>query len=360
MLHRVNPVRSLTGVTQKDTVRTPFGLKAGDIFQGTVIQRYPGREILVSARGGQFHAHTALNLLEGERHQFQVKTIGSKVHLEVLDGVFQKLSSPIQIWAASRLARNRLTDILTDLCSAGHLKGLSRGSREAMGHLQRLFPFVVYGREGDGDSLSISRYLQAGGLFWENKIARLLLRGENRSWKRLPATDLKGILLSLEKDLGRGAGENSPVKTLAGGVQEALHLIEQDQFLNLSTAREEIGWFWFIPGLKEEGFRKAEVFVRESEEDDETSFTMLIDLTWLGLLAVEVSIVDSVIGVKIYAEDEEKAGVVTDNLSLLGSSFQKIGLTIGTIACQVRGEKDLEFIPFSEGLVPSASIHLVI
>ena len=76
MLRRI----SHTPLPQHTIPNNPFQadlkFKPGEILKGTVIRKFPGGELLVSAEGKQFRAYTALNLIEGDRQYFQVKTLG--------------------------------------------------------------------------------------------------------------------------------------------------------------------------------------------------------------------------------------------------------------------------------------------
>lgn len=334
--------------------------KPGEILKGTVIRKFPRGEILVAAKGREFQAYTTLNLKEGQRHHFQVNTTGSRIELKVLDDLIHKLDSPIQIWSSNRHARDRFAGLIRELIKAHNLTGLTKGSVQTLKNLSQLFPTIVFSDHGKDNGLWLQRFIIGSGLFWENKIVRYLLGDKNRSWKRLMAVDLKGVLLSLDGDLRTLEQDSDHIKSLAENIRQALSVIEQDQFLNLSSVREGLGWFWFIPGLKEDGFRKAELFVKEGKKEGETCFSIFLELSRLGQVVVDVAVMKGVISLKIFMEDRELANFVTENLSLLEKGIQEAGMMIGTIVCDVKEGLELDFNPFLDEEFQSQLVHLVI
>ena len=360
MFHRITHIQSLQNAIQRTPLQAELTFKPGEIFRGTVIQRRPEGGVLVAAKGREFLAYTKLSLTEGHKHHFQVKSIGSKIELKVLDEGILKLNSPVHLWASSRMARDKLAGILLEISAANNLKGLAPASTQAFKDLHQLLPAIIYGKPGDNDVLWLSRNLLGSGLFWENKVARLLFGNKKGSWNRLSAADMKGILLSLDKNLRVEGYDQNHVQSLSLKIKQALHLIEQDQFLNLSSVREGLGWFWFIPGFAGDGFRRAELFVKKKETAKEIYFSIFLEFTHLGEMEVSVSIVESVIGVNIVVEDMEKEEFISRHLPLLETSLQNAGMDTGLIVCNTKEKQDHDFATFYDENSFSPSIHLVI
>lgn len=360
MIPTINEIVSSGPSLQKSSHQKGMTFKTGDVFHGTVIRRYPGGEFLVSAGGRQFRASTALNLMVGQKHTFQVRTPWPRIELKVLDGDLAKGLSPVQMWASSRRGRNRLVRILQDLVQAHNLKGLNPEARPAFKALSGLLPAMIY-REPEMDGAKwLTRYLLGSGLFWENKLACHLLGEKNRPWNRILGEDLKGLLLSLERGLAVNGPEGRQLESLAMRITEALHLIEQDQFLNLSSLREGVGWFLFLPGLEENGFNRAEVFVEKRNQEEGIHFSMLLEFSHLGPVEADVFVTDPTIGVRIFVDDEEKAAFVTGHLPLLEGALQKVGMRAGPLFCGVKEKGDLDMNPFGDGKWEAPCIHLVI
>ena len=179
------------GITQspghqfdKSRSQKALNFKVGETFKGTVIQRLSNREVLVGARGQQFRAHTALNLQEGQQHHFQVKSLGSKIELKVLDGEASSQRSLAGDWASARKNRTRLVKILAELSSTRIPKALPSEAKEALGSLTRLLPGVVYNGPEKDAAQWLMRTIPGSGLFWESKVAGYLLGDKKEPWNR--------------------------------------------------------------------------------------------------------------------------------------------------------------------------------
>ena len=340
----------------KETLR----LKPGDIFRGTIIRKSPAGEVLVAARGREFLAHSELNLVEGQNHDFQVKTSGPRIEIKVLDRGNLAPHSPLQTWASNSASRDKLASILRELSGALALKHLPPDTRLAFKSLSQLLPLVLYHEPQSDDARRLSRFVLGSGLFWENRVVRYLLGQKSKPWKTLLAKDLKGLLLSLDRNLNMEGDDHGDLESLAVKVKQALHLIEQEQILNLSSMEKELGWFWFIPGLEERGMRKAEVFLNRNDRGKGIHCFMRIEFTHLGKMEVEVSLRETLIGIKIHLEDRQKADLVKENLSLLKAKLQEAGLVPGTILCEVKEMGELDLTPFLGDQSQSPPFHLVI
>lgn len=361
MLNRIGQIFAPQDNSNKGPIQSPLKFQSGQIIRGRVIQKLDNGQILVSSKGRQFVAVTELGLDEGDKYRFQVKSAGPRIELKVLDGEFIKARSPIHAWASTRKARHELGNILRDLSSVNQLKGLAPDLKMAFKTLNDLLPLMLYNKPGENDVQWLTRYFMGSGLFWENKVAQYFIGNKEKSWKKLLGTDLKGILKKIEESLKSGGQDKEGLKIMAMKVKQALQIIEQNQLLNLSSNRDGIGYFLFVPGLEDEGFKQAEVFVKKDEEGDKKLyFSLLLDFTMLGQMEVAVMVVDSVINVKVYAGDEDKTQFIREHLHLLETGLERIGMTPGTIMCGTKEKGDIEMTTFSEGESAAPSLHVVI
>lgn len=339
-------------------------LTVGERFKGTVIQKFPVKgEILILARGRRFRAHTGLELKEGEEYRFQVKSTGPRIELGVLAAKLRNRGDSLaNDWSIGRGGRQGLSVLLQDLAAAHTLKGLPPPSREALMTLSRLIPSFIYGKpEGQGASW-VMNYLQQCGLFWESKVVRHFLGiHQKRAGTEGLSGDLKGILLSLEAALRKGDSGDRETQDLALKVREALQRVEQDQFLNLTSLREEAGWCFFIPGFQEEGFLGAEVLVAKGRKGEEIRFTMLLEFGELGRMEVDLTLRDAVLSARILLEDEERAAYVREHLPLLEGALREGGIKAGAMVCGVQeagGPGPAG--PFQDGPVTAPGVDLLI
>ncbi len=329
----------------------------GDTFRGTVVQARAEGEVLILARGAKFRAFATRPLQAGRNHLFQVHTAGERILLKVIGGNTAEPVSAVRLWAAGRPDRADLGRSLEALAGRARDEGLSDDVRRLLSLLRDRLPALLYRGPRENGVQWLSRQLRESGLFLEGRIARLLVEGHGASLRDLASTDLKGLLLALKAALGK----QGPEDALARQVDQALHVIQQDQMLNHTAWKEGLGWFWFIPGHPEDGFRGGELFARKPGEDEEEFFLSLtLDFTRLGRMDVAVSQHRSVVSLRILVERRETADLVEGRLPELREALEAMGLETGTVACRERREDDPEWAPFVESAAVSGAVDVVI
>jgi len=353
-------------LNQQTPSRNPSGASSlrftpGDTFRGTVVEAKAGGDVIILARGTKFSALTTRTLQAGESHLFQVRSAGERILLKAIDGARKEQTSAVRLWASGRADRAGLGRLLGAITAGAEERGLGETVRGLSTLLRERLPAVVY-RTPDGKGVDwLARQLRESGLFFEARAARLLLEGSEAPLQSLGKTDLKGILLALKAALGERPNDDPAALGLARRVDQALNLVQQDQMLNLTAWKEGLGWFWFIPGHPDDGFRGGELFTQKPREGDEGScLSLTLDFTRLGRVDVTVTLNRSVVSLRILVEDRETADLVDEHLEELRERLGSSGLETGTITCRERREDDPEWAPFLDSASASGAVDLMI
>jgi hypothetical protein len=281
--------------------------------------------------------------------------------LKLLDGELSKFqASSHRTGIPTTRVRSRIITTLSELVKARRFRGLAPGVSAALKDLNQLFPAIVFRTPGKEDSGWLLQNLLTGGLFWENKVARFLSGGKKVAWRRIAARDLKGSLIALGRQIGSAEGNQQPNAALKLKVEQCLELIEKDQFLNLSSVREGLGWIWFIPGSDEFGFHGGEVLVPSRQRGAGTRFALRVDLSRLGELEAAVTVINRKVDVRIFLQETETVHLVTRNLNLLAQGLKTAGLIPGSIGCELRVETSSGSAPGAREGFEGAPIDLVL
>jgi hypothetical protein len=342
--------------SQKDVVFRP-----GEILKGTVIGRLRDGRFMVVAKGRPFEAVSNLNLIQGDRRLFQVQSDEGRIALKLLDEELPRLqASSHRTGIPTTRIRSRIITTLSELVKAQRFRGLAPGVSAALKDLNQLFPAIVFRAPGKEDSGWLLQNLLTGGLFWENKVARFLSGGKKAAWNRIAARDLKGSLIALGRQISSAEGNQQTDAALRLKVEQCLELIEKDQFLNLSSVREGLGWLWFIPGSEEFGFHGGEVLVPTRQKGAGIRFALRADLSRLGELEAAVTVINRKVDVRISLQDTETVQLVTQNLNLLAQGLKRAGLIPGSIGCELRVETSSGSAPGEREGFEGAAIDLVL
>ena len=116
----------------------------------------------------------------------------------------------------------------------------------------------------------------------------------------------------------------------------------------------------FLPGLHDDGFLDAEVFVEKNGEGGAIRFFMVMGFTRLGRMEVTVNIAHGIVDVKMLMEDEKRVSLVTKQLALLIGALEKRGLRSGRMVCEVCLMEPRNRGPCPEDQGFSEPIHLII
>lgn len=360
MFRRIGQTRIIQPGETRGTSKGVPPFKPGDRIQGTVVQRLPGGDVLLYAGRRRFQAHATAPLREGGRYHFKVLTPGPRMELKVLNREQPtRRASPLFLWASARKGRRPLGALLKEIAMINVRGRQAPALKRALDPLKSVLPALVY----RGSERAIPRWLSqafvSSGLFWESKLARFLMRGGGQNPPEWLTKDLKGILLSLEKALMEGESSKSQGFMLARA-REALQFIEQDQLLNLASIRDGLGWYWFIPGLEEEGFQRGEVFSKGHKKGEGITITLLLQLSHLGLIKVDLSQFEKKIHVRILAKEEKTVECIDRRLQELKKGFEERGMSPGFLNCEVDRDLDLEDIPVAwmDGVADSLDLRI--
>jgi hypothetical protein len=333
--------------------RNDPNFRPGELIKGTVIRQYPGKEVLITAKGRQFLAYTDLELTEGKKYNFQVKSSGSKIILALVNKNIHQTAAKIPINSPRQLSGKELIDIFRLLSKGLNTDVLSKDGKQIATSLQQLFSSILFNDKTAADESLIPRLINSSGLFWENKVIKYLMGDKTGSWKDFLSTDLKGLLLSLKKSLLSSYQKHEGIEKLIEKVESGISFIEQEQVQNLLNLKENAAWFFFIPVLIEDGFQNGEFVLKRNQEEEESCFLVQLEFSELGKIEFDVSIIKSVIRIRVLAEDSERTAYVNDHIETLTEALRSLGLTIGSISCEEKREN----VPLDD---QSASLHLVI
>ncbi len=335
-------------------------LERGETFRGTVSQVRESGEVTVLARGSKLTAFATTRLQPGRSYLFMVDRAGRRTVLHVLEGREPPQNQPLRLWAEGRGARMSLGRTLASLADASKRGELPARALSSLEALRNRLPALVYQGGTERPVDWTGRQLLRSGMFLEHRLARLIVQGKEGSFQRVALSDLKGILSALREGLRQAENTHEAARAMTARVDQAFHLIENDQLLNLSSLKENLGWYWFIPGRDEEGFKGADIFVEQpGDEEQGIRLALSVEFTTLGRLdALLLLNPSSVLGVRLTVGDSEAAGMMNAHMWELTRSLEEAGIRTGEIFCRERREDEPEWAPFMESFRDRGAVDL--
>ncbi|MFP3927585.1 MAG: hypothetical protein ACLFUP_01660, partial [Desulfobacteraceae bacterium] len=335
-------------------------LERGETFRGTVAQIKENGELTVLARGSSFNAYAARVLHPGRSYLFMVDRVGPRIVLHVLDGGKRAGNHPLRLWVAGRSARAALGRTLAALTDQSARQELPKGAASLMENLRLRLPGLIYQGPFDRTGEPLISRLFRSGLFLEHRLARLVVEGKEGSFRRVALSDLKGLLLALRESLREAGNARDASRALAAQVEQACWLVENDQLLNLTSLKDNLGWYWFLPGRGEDGFNGADILVEQPEgQDGGLRLALSLEFTHLGRLEAVVHLMPSSdLGILLMLEDAARAEMASSCLEELKEGLDAKGLRIKTVVCRERRDDDPEWAPFTESVWDRGAVDL--
>jgi len=348
-LNRSSASGSLHGKAPLQISPKEIHFKAGQIFRGKVIQLKANGSILVATCGKTFEARTSIPLAEGKSYLFLVKTGPPRIELKVMRDEDFNLISAGKRWISGQKDRLLFGGLLRDLASSQSLK-----------NLKHFLPLLLYQGPAQEDAVWLSRNLLSSGIFWENKVFRhLLLDRPGEPVTTLAENDLKGMLLSLKKEMEGSILHARDIQRQMGHIDRLLSLLENHQALNLDALRDGWSWYWFIPGADQRGLLHGELFGKKAEKGDLHHLHMDLCFSELGEIHVDCVLQEKSVALSLQVTDESIGRFLEKNIALLKKGIIKRGLVVTRIVCEIV-ENNSTFTPFFEERGTSGLMNLVI
>lgn len=356
MLRPVINNNSIKETSPSNIVKSSPVLKPGTIIKGTVIQNLKGGDAIISSGGKSFKAYSSVPLKDGAKYDFMVMASKDKIELKVL-GVQNKITGNIsRVLSSANALGRKLTESLTEIINSRLINKLSTNGSELINNINKLVKSPIFQKDISEIILWVKKNIQGSGIFWENKVLKLLTGKKGPLTKEMANTDLKGILLGLMKSIENGKEDQEGLKALSMKIKEAISLIEQEQIMNISTMREGVGWFVHLPFPDDKDFLTSELFIKKDKQDG-LYFSIFLDMSFTGKMEIDVSIVKDVTRIQISVENKQTKKFILENINQLEETFSKKAKTTCNISCEIK-----EHINFSDSVEKDihSSVDLVI
>ncbi|RLB42906.1 MAG: hypothetical protein DRH12_04415 [Deltaproteobacteria bacterium] len=313
----------------------PINFKNGERFKGTILKAGKWGLVTVSAKGGIFTAHAKGQLSEGSVYEFMVTRVRPNIELRIVPRQKGQEPSIIRLWVGGESAREQLGEMLTEIFESveSSISQFKDGSG-IFAKSSTLLAELVYGEGAVGDPRWLRKSLSSSGLFWENKVARLVMEQRQASGQQAVGDDLKGLLLRALEILHSDGKYTKETAAMEQKVSKVLHLIESHQGINFHCMNEGIGWFWFLPIRERHGFGWAKILARKFSRK---GFSVWIDikLSQLGRLQVFFRLAESELRLTFFLEDEHRRKFASRKAGTLLKAMEGQGLFVDSIDFQL-------------------------
>ena len=310
------------------------------IIRAKVIDILPNGRAVLSVGGKEVTARAPMLLTPGEAVQLKVIQEKSEVVLKLVEPGRQDVSKP-------------LSSLVRFLSETEPLKDISETRLGKAAGL--VMETALKSDKADPDFLP--RLIEKGGVLLETKMARIIEQKPGSSelkmlFQTLTEQDVKALVL---KELFQVGSERAAEMKTAAGLPDTLETFQQ---INQQTS--ESGRFLLpFPVFSESAFRFGQLFIDtgasgnrpDSENDRMIKISFLLDMTRLGPLRADFSILKKEISGGFLFSDQERCDYVRSLIPALQQSLIDKEYQVHRIDCRVAQKEQLEPGSLIESLV---------
>lgn len=193
----------------------------------------------------------------------------------------------------------------------------------------------------------LKSFIDGSGLMWENKLRTLLVSGlESRHQaEAFMENDLKGLALKSLSDVKTGKLFFTQAMTTF------LDDMEHHQWLNLSALEEKGKLLFFIPMQWPDELTFAQFLIDlgaesggmggENDEDRIFKLSLLLDMSHLGPVRVDASVVEKAIRVSFLVSDEDIQSLINQYTPCLQEQLERHGFSLQQVTCRLEERASL-------------------
>ena len=322
--------------------------KKNQVINAKVIQLLPQGKALLMVKGQNLVAKTAMLLKPGEEVQLKV--------LQQKDAILLKLIGPVQ-----KMTNSQISSLVRFFSKNESIPDIS-GSK--LPGAKELFHDMAL-KSDKPDKTFLPKLIEKSGLVWEKKLAHILLGNQS-------SPDIKANLdIALKQDMKGNILNNllmaDPQKYESMKMAASfLDTIENFQLLNHYSS--DSGRFLLpFPIFSDQIFSFGQLLIdtgdkiktKNKDDDKVIHISFLLDMTKLGPLRADFSILKKEITGKFLLKDDETCKYVSSKIFELTTGLAKIEYQVRKIECDIAKKEEIQQSSFIESLVTSSDDHVL-
>jgi hypothetical protein len=354
---------SIKDISIRFTADTVLNLNIGQILSGEVVNTIDSSNAIVKFNEFEVLANTTRELTNGEHLTVKVESLKPQVIMRLIEKDIlpeDKLLSILKRLPVQQIDFGKSIENLVKTIS-GSLTDANFKSEPLQKFKETLLNFPLKLSE-DIKPEDIKKTIKDSGLFYENKILKLLETGLSKESIKGLNDDIKNSLMLYLKDSGLTDNNIKTNKELEKGIKGLINNIETHQSVNILAqndsriSQEQKNFMFQIPYIIQDELKTIKFYlkergVREGEKKskDEYNLVFILDMVNIGMVRVNLTVKDKNVHCHIYTEKGKVASFFKQFTPDLTKQLSSIGLNT-TVECSVAKKEYIAKEPLPEFL----------
>jgi len=354
---------AIKDISIKFTTDTVLNLKIGQILSGEVVNTIDSNNAIVRFNEFEVLANTTRELTNGEPLTVKVESLNPQVIMRLIEtdslpedkllSILKRL--PIQKVDFGKSIENLIKTISNNISDSDFK------SEPLLKFKEALFNFPIKLSE-DTKPEDVKKIIKDSGIFYENKILKLLETGLSKESINELNNDIKNKLMLFIKDYMPTSDNLKINKELEKGLKNLINNIESQQSVNILAQSdskinpEQKNFIFQIPYIIQNEFKTIKFYLKnnkqgkgEEKSKEEYSLVFILDMVNTGMLRINVNIKDENVHCNINTEKEKVASFIRQSMPDLVKRLSLIGLK-ATVECSVARKEYISKEPIHDFL----------
>jgi len=343
-------------------------LKPDQVVEATVVKQVSTRRARLMLQGKTVTAKTFTPLQEGETLRLQVSRAGSQPVFKLLGKTAGELIRAFaRSWNAS--GRGGPFDLLFKDLNAFRAAGTGQAIEQAESRLSPVLQLLKSAalRPGHIDADHLRQWVQRSGLTWEHQLKSAVFDPSSvdpSKMQQMSGRDLKALSMTLMETL---KADDAAVFRLLGDFVDGLQHL---QLIN-RHGMEHLGRLVLpLPFMQGDETLFGQMLVdgggnenrQKSGENRWVRVALLLEMTQLGHLRADVSVLDREISATLTVGSEDTQSFVNRHLSKFRDSLQRHGYHVTSLGCNVLPSEQLAAMSLVDQVItcPEGLLNIVV
>ena len=333
-------------------------LSRGEVVEGRIVKAVSPHHAILLIKGRQLIARTPQALKDDGVVFFKVEQVSPECILKLMEGSSGEPGGLSTLFRRGDIDGNiyqAFIDLIVSLKTSSHIPSNQR-LPDVIQQIWSLVGRISLTPGRPPDLRFLQSLMEGSGLLWENKLMKALLfsgmTGRNQV-QALLKQDLKGLALLALNDEGTKGIISSE------GITRFIDSLEQFQLANLVGLEEKGKLLLVIPMQWDNVFQFAQLLIglpgngRQENSKDENALTLslFLEMSYLGPIRVDCSVVDRAIRVCFLVCSEEIQAFLNSLTGDLENQLERHGFSVRQMTCRFEKQRILEKTSFVDALV---------
>ena len=334
-----------------------FSLQKNELVEGRVLNSFSPQSAVLLIKGKKVMVRTLFPLQQGDISLLKVEQVVPQKVLKVVSLHRSVGNGPVSflVTTVGSSSPYKFIGKLLSQSASSQISITEKEMNSVICDLKTLITKIDFKSSMKADPNFLKILIDGSGLTWEYKLKQMFCNGKPSIYDihKLLKNDLKGLAMKLLH--GWRAIDGLSREEIRGFVD----FLEQLQLLNHAALEEKGRLFFLFPIQRDDLFNFGQLLIRlpkngkkgHAKEEDVVRISFLLQMSHLGPLRADMSILDKTIKGRFMVADPQVQSFIEKHIEAMKARFFQVGFFVHEFVCTLEEFEVLESTSLVEELI---------